>query len=593
MTADLGTSSRSATSVVPGSPLGEFVIEGTLRRTAVGEAFRASHPQIGALTLHVIAPELARQPAVRDAIAQAAREAAALPEHKHLVRTFGAGVTDGVLWVATEELDGSTLRELLARKREAGAGGFGARGAGNLVLGVASALSAAGFAHGALSTESVVVNRAGRVRLADLALGPGVAAAIAAGQAAAGSHVAPEVAQGAAPSGSADVYGLGALLYEALLGRPLERGGPRPSEAVAGLTTQVDELIARACHRDPDRRFGSAEVFKELVADALGRGGAVEEESSGAVSASQSAAHAVSQSGAYSRPSLAQAIAQPGAPVAAVDPALQAALADTTEKWLIAKGRLDYGPFSLAEVLDQIRGHQIVAGNVIVDKDTGARVDVAEHPLLGPLVDRARQDHDMKRRAEAEVAHESTEKKRHLMLYAFIGAGVLAAGLAVYFIVQSARADETKSVSGVSKLAEGSLEVKMSEPKAPPRRAAGGGGGGGGGRRSGGGGGGSETLSLDMSGDEDDAGGSPLPMGTVFQVYSKYGGQLGGCLASTGARSAAIAIIIDGPSGRVNWVRVNGEASGSLHGCMSRVLKSMKFPSTDGPRTRAEFDIGL
>jgi hypothetical protein len=96
-----------------------------------------------------------------------------------------------------------------------------------------------------------------------------------------------------------------------------------------------------------------------------------------------------------------------------------------------------------------------------------------------------------------------------------------------------------------------------------------------------------------MSGDEDDGGGSPLPMGTVFQVYSKYGGQLGGCLASTGSRSAAIAIIIDGPSGRVNWVRVNGEASGSLHGCMSRVLKSMKFPSTDGPRTRAEFDIGL
>jgi hypothetical protein len=592
MTADLGTSSRSAPAVAPGSPLGEFVIDVPLRRTAVGEAFRASHPSIGAVTLHVIAPELARNAAVRDAIAEGARAAAGLPEHKHLVRTLGAGVSDGRLWVATEELDGSTLRELLARKREAGAGGFGARGAGNLVLGVAGALAAVGAAHGALSTESVVVNRAGRVRHADLALGPGIAAAIGAGLIAAGSHVAPEIAQTGAASGAADVYGLGALLYEALLGRPLERGGPRPSEAIGGLTTQVDELIARACHREPDRRFGSAEVFKELVADALGRGGAVEEESSGAGIVSQSASQAISQSGAYSRPSLAQAIAQPGAPIAAADPALQAALADSTEKWLIAKGRLDYGPFSLAEVLDQIRGHQIVAGNVIVDKDTGARIDVAEHPLLGPLVDRARQDHDMKRRADAEVAHESLEKKRHLTLYAFIGAGVLAAGLAVYFIVQSARADEKSKVSGVSKLAEGSLEVKMSEPKAPPKRAAGTGGGGG--RRSGGGGGGgSETLSLDMSGDEDDGGGSPLPMGTVFQVYSKYGGQLGGCLASSGARSASIAIIIDGPSGRVNWVRVNGEASGGLHGCMSRVLKSMKFPSTDGPRTRAEFDIGL
>ena len=34
--------------------------------------------------------------------------------------------------------------------------------------------------------------------------------------------------------------------------------------------------------------------------------------------------------------------------------ALAAALADTTEKFLISKGRLDYGPFSLADVVAQI-----------------------------------------------------------------------------------------------------------------------------------------------------------------------------------------------------------------------------------------------
>jgi len=40
-------------------------------------------------------------------------------------------------------------------------------------------------------------------------------------------------------------------------------------------------------------------------------------------------------------------------------------------------------------------------------------------------------------------------------------------------------------------------------------------------------------------------------------------------------------------------VRVNGESSGALHSCLSGVLRSMKFPSVDGPRTRAEFEIGL
>ena len=96
-----------------------------------------------------------------------------------------------------------------------------------------------------------------------------------------------------------------------------------------------------------------------------------------------------------------------------------------------------------------------------------------------------------------------------------------------------------------------------------------------------------------MVGDEDDSGGAPLDMNTVYSVYARYGGQLGGCLASNGARSAQISIIIEGKSGRVNWVRVNGESAGGLHGCLSRVLKSMKFPSIDGPRTRAEFDISL
>jgi hypothetical protein len=40
-------------------------------------------------------------------------------------------------------------------------------------------------------------------------------------------------------------------------------------------------------------------------------------------------------------------------------------------------------------------------------------------------------------------------------------------------------------------------------------------------------------------------------------------------------------------------MRVNGESSGSLHACLSGVMRAMKFPSINGPRTRAEFDIGI
>jgi serine/threonine protein kinase len=114
-----------------------------------------------------------------------------------------------------------------------------------------------------------VVSRTGRVRVIDLALGPGTLAAMTAGLIPVPSSLAPELAAGAPPSSTSDVYAVGALLYEALVGTPLERGGPRPSDVVKDVNTQIDEVVARACHRDAEKRFGRVEVLGEVVAEAL------------------------------------------------------------------------------------------------------------------------------------------------------------------------------------------------------------------------------------------------------------------------------------------------------------------------------------
>src|SRR5262249_32319599 len=149
---------------------------------------------------------------------------------------------------------------------------------------------------------------------------------------------------------------IGALLYEALVGIPLERGGQRPSEVVEGVNKQIDDLVARACHRDPDKRFGRPEVLGEGVAEALHKGGALQ---TGAVPTIASAPTAGDQ-----QASLASEIAQSAASSAnTIDRALAAALADTTEKWLISRDRMDYGPFSLADVIAQIEGGEVVAGH--------------------------------------------------------------------------------------------------------------------------------------------------------------------------------------------------------------------------------------
>jgi hypothetical protein len=565
----------------------------------IADAYRADGPA-GPATVYVVHAAVAAHAAVREHIIVGTRMAAALPEHRHLVRTLAAGLTGDLLWIATEEIDGSLVRELLAKKRAAGTPGLGLRAAGNLITGITNALVE--VHHGAIADESVVVSRTGRVRVIDLALGPGTLAAMMAGLIPFAPTVPPEAREGALASAAGDVYAIGSLLYEVLVGRPLERGGPRPSEVVPDVNRQIDEVVARACHRDPEKRFGRVDVLGEVVSEALNRGGAMMTSAVPALERQPALEQQVSlaseiggpATAAASSPSMAAAQAAPASPavsasMSSLDRVLAAALADTTEKWLISKGKLDYGPFSLAEIVSQIEKGDIVGGNVIMDKDTGARADVAKHPLLGPMVESARQKRDDARRAQAEVAVQRKDKSRGFLLYGLILLGLAGVGLAVYFIIASTRSAEKTKIDSVAALEGASLKVTVSMPKKPPPKP-------GGGRRTGGGGGninqGTENLSLDMS-DDGDEGGETLSMDRVYAVYSKYGGQLGGCMQSTGDHAANIYINIDGKSGRVSFVRINGQTSGPLFNCMARVLRGMKFPSINGPRTRAEFDISM
>ena len=587
----LGTTSGSHASMsgsrlAPGFALGEYRLGAPLFPLRIADAYKADGPK-GPATVYVIHANIAANVVVRDQIIAGTRVAAALPEHKHLVKTLAAGLTGDKLWIATEEVDGSLVRDLLMKKRLGGSrgnAGLGSRATGNLIVGVSTALGDA--VHGALADESIVVNRTGRVRVVDLALGAGTAAAIVAGLVPGGATIAPEVLAGGQATGASDVYSIGALLYECLVGQALERGGPRPSEVVDGLNSQIDELVGRSCHQNPEKRFGRPDVLGEVVGEALNKGGAV---MTSAVPKIEAAPSLADQQVSLAS-SLAPDVHGPAGASGQIDVALATALADSNEKWLISKGKLDYGPFSLADVIEQIEKGDIVAGNVIMDKDSGARAQVETHPLLGPMVETARQKRDDARRAQAEVQVQKSDKKRGALLYSVIGLGVIGAALGVMLIIRAASSDKEKKVEGIDKLEGAELKVTVTMPKAPPKkpRHTGGGGGGGGNYTKG-----SEDYSLDMSDEDDGGGGGPLDMGVVYSVYSRHGGRLGGCLAKTGASSANIGIIIDGKSGRVTLVKVDGKQQGGTWACINGVMRGMQFPSTGGARTRAEFDIGI
>lgn len=567
MTAETGMA-RNSTAVANGpgaSPrvvAGRYRLERVFTNTPLAEVWDSVDIQSGAL-LTTFVLHKALSPALDEAI-EGAQNAAPLA-HANAARVVFAGQEDDTGYIVTERLVGSTLADVLSRRRQAGNAGLPAQGALGVARAVAAALAAAHdfVSHGAIDPNFIFVRGDGRVCLAGFGLGDALARLVAAGAVAPPRWLAKEILASGHATPSGDSFAFGALLYEMLVGGPVGPGAQRPSD-VAGVSPLVDQLISRCLAPDPSQRPQEGIELVALIEKAFAEPAA--------------------------RPSLSQEISTPSPAVVAGDESNNPALADTVEKWLVNKGRMDYGPYSMAGVVKQIRAHQIVPGNVIVDNHSGERCKVEDHPLLTKLVERVTMERDDARRAQAEVAHASSEKRRGVALYGFIAAGIAAVALIAYFIVAKARkADGPGDVAGVSSVTEAQLAVKIGTPKteAAPKRS-------GGGRRSSGSrgsSGGDDTLALDMS--NDSGGSETLDPGQINNVVTRHGGSLGRCLSKTGSRYAGINFTIEGPTGKVTKVTVNGESSGGLQSCIAGAMRSMKFPPVDGPRTRAEFDISM
>ncbi len=92
--------------------------------------------------------------------------------HKNLIEVLSAGREADSFFIATELLDGQTLREFIDGKRSEGRN-VSFKGACNLITHVANGLErAAGFMpHGGLNPAAIWVNKAGRVKVGELGLG--------------------------------------------------------------------------------------------------------------------------------------------------------------------------------------------------------------------------------------------------------------------------------------------------------------------------------------------------------------------------------------------------------------------------------------
>jgi serine/threonine protein kinase len=222
----------------------------------------------GLVALKLARPEVAFTPALRGWLRREARAVRRL-EHPAIPALMGAGSIGPIDYLATAYFPAPTLAEWLSRR----GGTVPARTAAKIARLLAAAVAHAhdrGVVHCDLTPTNVLVADGGRVvRLIDFGMArfvdrPGDAPRDLRGGTR--GFAAPEQLRGDDAGPAADVYGVGAVLYTMVSGRP-----PGPHRRLpAHLPAALAEICRRCLARSPDRRYEAtalAAALDDFLAD--------------------------------------------------------------------------------------------------------------------------------------------------------------------------------------------------------------------------------------------------------------------------------------------------------------------------------------
>jgi serine/threonine-protein kinase len=256
-----------------GRQLGPYHVRSEVGRGGMGVVYLADDGRLGRpVALKAIAPELSRDPRMRERLRREAQAAARL-SHPAVATVYALEEYDGELFIASEFVEGRTLREEIA-----------ARPLAPEVLVetarvLASALAAAhslGIVHRDLKPENILRRNDGQLKILDFGLArdlhvqaietsrlthhgevPGTP-----------GYMAPEQLRGEPGDTRSDVYAFGVLMYELATGDPpdMDPASRRPLKPAS-----LNAVVARCLRSTPQERFpGGIELLSAVMASDAG-----------------------------------------------------------------------------------------------------------------------------------------------------------------------------------------------------------------------------------------------------------------------------------------------------------------------------------
>src|SRR5262245_13952511 len=292
-------------SVVAGTKFDRYEIISPLGAGGMGEVYLARDTRLERkVALKLLLDERTKDDQRLLRFEQEARAASAL-NHPNIITIYEIGDCDSTHFIATEFIEGLTLRKILAE------GKMPVIAALDVAIQVASALSAAheaGIIHRDIKPENVMLRRDGIVKVLDFGLAKLIEGGMGSGDSGAGSrdrnlltnpdsplgasplitdpgtvmgtatYMAPEQARGWRVDARADIFSLGVVLYEMVAGRaPFD--GPTPIDVMTqvldrdprpltsfsyGAPVELQRIVAKAMRKDREERY---QTVKDLLLD--------------------------------------------------------------------------------------------------------------------------------------------------------------------------------------------------------------------------------------------------------------------------------------------------------------------------------------
>ena len=275
-----------------GQTFGSYQILAKVGKGGMGEVYRARDTRLGRdVALKILADAYTQDHDRIRRFRQEATAASAL-NHPGILTIHEAGDADGCQFIATEFVDGETLREMLNQR-----GRVPLNEALGIAMQVAAALAAAhkaGIVHRDIKPENVMVRPDGYVKVLDFGIAKltqrpdenpstdqttrrmsqtrdgAIVGTV--------PYMSPEQARGAAVDARSDIWSLGCLLYEMLAGRS-PFAGPTTSDVLVGILdkepapltapphnipAECNWIITKTLRKSVDERYQKTE---ELLAD--------------------------------------------------------------------------------------------------------------------------------------------------------------------------------------------------------------------------------------------------------------------------------------------------------------------------------------